>query len=248
MIVKTDAIVLNSMRFGDTSKIVWVYTKEYGKVSIIAKGAVSLKNKYGGSLEPLSYISLIFYKKYNINTLQTLKETDLIIPFNNIFANYIGLICGRICCEFLKNTQPDNLQSIEIFELTKDYLILLNKNIYNEFVLSTIFLFRLAEYTGFNVDFSFIEDLPIEPSNKLLNLSLDNLAPEYIQKSNSGSFGLPTNILFKLSNFNNLSFDNIPLDINFEINEFKDIVNFFSKYFEYHLNNAIKIKYIDLLV
>ena len=180
--------------------------------------------------------------------MQTLKETDLIIPFNNIFANYIGLICGRICCEFLKNTQPDNLQSIEIFELTKDYLILLNKNIYNEFVLSTIFLFRLAEYTGFNVDFSFIEDLPIEPSNKLLNLSLDNLAPEYIQKSNSGSFGLPTNILFKLSNFNNLSFDNIPLDINFEINEFKDIVNFFSKYFEYHLNNAIKIKYIDLLV
>ena len=126
MIVKTDAIVLNSMRFGDTSKIVWVYTKEYGKVSIIAKGAVSLKNKYGGSLEPLSYISLIFYKKYNINTLQTLKETDLIIPFNNIFANYIGLICGRICCEFLKNTQPDNLQSIEIFELTKDYLILLS--------------------------------------------------------------------------------------------------------------------------
>ena len=109
-------------------------------------------------------------------------------------------------------------------------------------------MFRLAEYTGFNVDFSFIEDLPIEPSNKLLNLSLDNLAPEYIQKNNSGSFGLSTNILFKLSNFNNLSFDNIPLDINFEINEFKDIVNFFSKYFEYHLNNAIKIKYIDLLV
>ncbi|MBI5464877.1 MAG: recombination protein O N-terminal domain-containing protein, partial [Ignavibacteriales bacterium] len=39
MIVKTDAVVIKSMKYSDTSKIVALYTKEFGKLSVIAKGA-----------------------------------------------------------------------------------------------------------------------------------------------------------------------------------------------------------------
>ena len=37
MIVSTNAIVLRSMKYGDTSKIVTVYSRKYGKMKVIAK-------------------------------------------------------------------------------------------------------------------------------------------------------------------------------------------------------------------
>ena len=40
MLIKTDAIILATMKFRDTSKIVTFYTKEYGKIKGIAKGAL----------------------------------------------------------------------------------------------------------------------------------------------------------------------------------------------------------------
>ena len=63
MLCSTSAIVLNYTKFGDTSLICNLYSKDYGKFSIIAKGARSLKNPHGAILEPLNYIDLIYYFK-----------------------------------------------------------------------------------------------------------------------------------------------------------------------------------------
>ena len=63
MIVKSDAIVLRTMKYGDTSKIVTIFTLQYGKIRCIAKGARASKNKFGTALEPLQVISTVIYKK-----------------------------------------------------------------------------------------------------------------------------------------------------------------------------------------
>nr|WP_019138373.1 DNA repair protein RecO [Peptoniphilus timonensis] len=41
----TLGIVLNEMDFGESSKIIRVFTKEYGKISIMVKGAMSPRSK-----------------------------------------------------------------------------------------------------------------------------------------------------------------------------------------------------------
>ena len=40
-IIKTEAMVLTKMDYGDTSKIVSLYTKDFGKLSAIIKGGRS---------------------------------------------------------------------------------------------------------------------------------------------------------------------------------------------------------------
>ena len=50
---------------------------QYGKITIIAKGAKSIKNPLGALLEPLNYIDCVYYYKSNRN-IQTLKEASLI--------------------------------------------------------------------------------------------------------------------------------------------------------------------------
>ncbi len=44
---KTDGLILRSIPLGETSKILTIYSKDFGKVSIIAKGARSARSRYG---------------------------------------------------------------------------------------------------------------------------------------------------------------------------------------------------------
>lgn len=60
---KTDAVILGGRRFGDTSKIISVYTSEFGKVHLLAKGALAPKSKFLSALETFSESELVFYHK-----------------------------------------------------------------------------------------------------------------------------------------------------------------------------------------
>ena len=45
MNVEVDGFVLSEILYGETSKIINVFTKEYGVIGIMCKGAKQLKNK-----------------------------------------------------------------------------------------------------------------------------------------------------------------------------------------------------------
>jgi DNA repair protein RecO (recombination protein O) len=50
--VKTEAIVLRSLRYGEADRILHVYTPQRGRVSAIAKGVRRARSRFGGRLEP----------------------------------------------------------------------------------------------------------------------------------------------------------------------------------------------------
>jgi DNA repair protein RecO (recombination protein O) len=50
--VKTEAVVLRSMRYGEADRILHVYTPNRGRVSAIAKGVRRARSRFGGRLEP----------------------------------------------------------------------------------------------------------------------------------------------------------------------------------------------------
>lgn len=52
--VTTSAILLSTLRYGETSKIVRLATREHGVVSAIAKGALRPRSRFGAALQPLS--------------------------------------------------------------------------------------------------------------------------------------------------------------------------------------------------
>ena len=53
-IIKTEAVVLSKMNYGDSSNIASLFTEDLGKISVIIKGARTVKSKYGKMLK--SYI------------------------------------------------------------------------------------------------------------------------------------------------------------------------------------------------
>jgi DNA repair protein RecO (recombination protein O) len=61
-LVKTEGIVLKSLKYGDSSNIFTLYTRDFGKIKLLAKGIKRRKSR----TPPLGYFSLseiVFYKK-----------------------------------------------------------------------------------------------------------------------------------------------------------------------------------------
>jgi DNA repair protein RecO (recombination protein O) len=67
----TPAIVLGSLRYGETSRIARLATREYGVVSAIAKGALRPKSRFGASLQLLSegHAHLLASRSSDLHTL-----------------------------------------------------------------------------------------------------------------------------------------------------------------------------------
>jgi DNA repair protein RecO (recombination protein O) len=60
-LVKSRAISLKSYWLGETSKVVVCYTRDYGKVRLVAKGARKGGGRLGAALEPMQVSGVVFY-------------------------------------------------------------------------------------------------------------------------------------------------------------------------------------------
>jgi DNA repair protein RecO (recombination protein O) len=60
--VKTEAIVLRSIRYAEADRILHLYTPNMGRVGAIAKGARRSKSRFGARLEPFMQIDAVLYE------------------------------------------------------------------------------------------------------------------------------------------------------------------------------------------
>ena len=77
MIINTDAIVLKTFSYGETSLISRCFTKDKGKISFIIKGAKSKKNLISPYFQPLSFINII-YKENEKRELQIVSKVSFV--------------------------------------------------------------------------------------------------------------------------------------------------------------------------
>jgi DNA repair protein RecO (recombination protein O) len=60
--LKTEAIVLRSIRYGEGDRVLHLYTPRRGRLSAIAKGARKARSRFGGRLEPFFRLDLVLYE------------------------------------------------------------------------------------------------------------------------------------------------------------------------------------------
>lgn len=80
---RTEAVVLRTMKYRDTSLIVTLYTRHFGKVSGIVKGARQPKSRFGSALQPMAHLQTMIYRKEG-RDLQTVGQCDVIDDFRHI--------------------------------------------------------------------------------------------------------------------------------------------------------------------
>ncbi|HEX7320854.1 MAG TPA: DNA repair protein RecO [bacterium] len=122
---KTEALILTTIRFKETSLITSTLTRNEGKIKLVAKGARRPRSKFCGALEPFCLDTVIFYKKED-RDLYTLSDAVVIEPFDGIRKSARKSHGALVICELLDRTQPAGEGDERIFGLAVYCLHVLN--------------------------------------------------------------------------------------------------------------------------
>ncbi len=136
------------MKYRDSSKIVTFYSRRFGKVKGIAKGARQMNSKFGAALEPLSAVSLILYKK-DQRELQLISQCDLLKTYKNIHSELERMAVGLSIIELLNQLTHDEEGNDALYTLlvqSLDELERAQKHFMNFFL---AFELRCASVLGF---------------------------------------------------------------------------------------------------
>jgi DNA repair protein RecO (recombination protein O) len=125
MICTTDAIVLKTMKYRESSMIATLLTRDYGKLSVIAKG-IRNRPKGGGSvLEPMNYVRVVLYRKPG-RELQLMTQCEQVRNFRGLSEDLKRMGVGMAAVEITNLAMGPDEPHPEVFELIVDTLKALN--------------------------------------------------------------------------------------------------------------------------
>ncbi len=149
MLVKTKGVVLQHVKYSESSLVVKIFTEELGLQSYMVKGGRSKKSSQKPAyFQPLSLVDMVVYHKEN-KQLHSIKEIKSAyswhdIPFN-IEKQTVLLFLDEILYKTLREESPNK----KLFEFIYNSLhwFDLEKENYNNFHL--FFLLQLSRFLGF---------------------------------------------------------------------------------------------------
>jgi len=144
---RTEAIVLSTQNFRQTSLIANFYTRDFGKLSALLKGIKEDPTKFNSNLDVFSLNEIIFYKKTK-STLHLVSQCDLKRDFRLIKSNLERIRKAFALVKLLNILTVQEDKNERIFDLTLACLEELENSTILDKVL-IIFKIKLLDYCGF---------------------------------------------------------------------------------------------------
>lgn len=148
MLIKTKALVLSSLKYGDTSKIVKFYTQEHGIKSFIAKGIYSKKNKTNAFFHPLNAVELV-YEDRNQSSLLYFKEIRQDVYYQSLYNSPQKVTIVLFLAEVLNSVLNEEENNSSLFEYLSNALQIFDQRKINFADFHLWFLFNLTQFLGF---------------------------------------------------------------------------------------------------
>lgn len=132
----SEAIVLASRRFSEADRILVVFTKSYGKISLIAKGIRKPKSKKRGSLEVFTRVKFAASRGKNLDIIT---EVEIIDSYNGIRKNLKKVTVAYFFLEVIGRIIQEGEKNEKLYEILISYLNKLRKekslkNLRKEFI------------------------------------------------------------------------------------------------------------------
>jgi DNA repair protein RecO (recombination protein O) len=95
--LKTEAIVLRSLRYGEADRILHLYTPHRGRLSAIAKGVRKAKSRFGGRLEPFFRVQALLHE--GRSDLLTVTGVETVAAHPRLREHGPALDVAARCCD-----------------------------------------------------------------------------------------------------------------------------------------------------
>lgn len=113
---KAEAIIIRLTDYSETSQVAALYTREFGRMSVIAKGAKRPRNNFEGRLDLLCHTRIVFAQKKR-TTLHILTECKLVDRFRGLRADVERLYAALYAAELVREMTPIEESAPPIFDL-----------------------------------------------------------------------------------------------------------------------------------
>ena len=141
---KIEGIIVSVNDFKESSKILNIFTKEYGVIGVIAKGCKSIKSTLRSVTDRLTYG--YFYMNYREDKLSVLSSVDVINPFKNIKKDIECISYASYILDLATQVYKQN-NSSDIYKLLIDSLTKINE-LYDPMVITNILELKYLDYLG----------------------------------------------------------------------------------------------------
>jgi DNA repair protein RecO (recombination protein O) len=121
--LRTEAVVLRSLRYGEADRILHLYTPMRGRVSAIAKGVRRTRSRFGGRLEPFSHVDLQLHE--GRSDLLTVTGADTIDAHAHLRDDAAALDAAGRACDAVARLFESGDPHPEVFHLLCNELRLL---------------------------------------------------------------------------------------------------------------------------
>jgi DNA repair protein RecO (recombination protein O) len=145
----TQGVVLTRINYAEADRILTVLTKDFGKVSLIAKGTRKEKSKLAGGIELFSVSDIGFIEgKSDLGTLTTARLNK---QYNSFFNDLAKIEFGYSCLKLInKYTTTETGQ--EYFHLIKQLFEALNNPKLSLSAVSVWWAIQLSNVTGHSIN------------------------------------------------------------------------------------------------
>lgn len=122
--VKTEAIVLRSLRYGEADRILHCYTPGRGRIGAIAKGVRKTRSRFGGRLEPFFRLNLILHE--GRSDLMTVTGVETVSAYAALRGDGPALDSAARACDAVARLFDTSEASPPVFHLLANELQLLD--------------------------------------------------------------------------------------------------------------------------
>lgn len=149
MEVKTRALVLHALKFGDSQMIVDLLTREQGRVSFICyipkTGRGKVKKQF---FQPLTLLNLVYTYKAN-HKLQRFSEISISQPYGSLPFDAYKLSITLFISEFLTYATRGEQENRHLFDYIESSMMWLD-NVSRSFAnFHLVFMMHLSRFIGF---------------------------------------------------------------------------------------------------
>ena len=238
-----EGIIISETNYSESSKILNVFTKEYGLIGVMSKGSRNIKSKLRGVSRKLIYGTFHIY--YKENGVSTLIGVDVINSFNNILTDlervsYASYILD-LSLQVIRQNDDKN-----IFDIIIDSLVKIDEGL-NPLVLTNIVELKLLDYLGVTPS---IDCCSICGSNKNI-VTLSSASSGYVCGDCYKDEGIVNKKTIKMIrmyyyvDIKNITKLDVSDEVSFEINKFLD--DYYDRYTGLYLKSKDFVKKIQLL-
>lgn len=121
MIPHTEAIVLKSFDYRETSRIATFFTKDYGKITGVLKGIRKDTKKFGSNIDKFTVNDIVYYH-YKKSDLHLISQCDLKQFFFQIRQDYRRNLAANYALELVDTIMLSEQVNRKVYKLTLDYL------------------------------------------------------------------------------------------------------------------------------